>query len=139
MAEVDGAGVEGGADADLPELGAAERPRPAGRGDLEERLSDLLAPREAQTGAGPQALVHLEQAGLLDQVDDRVAVASERQPDAVAQVFAGRDDAVAEVGLGGRAGTHVVAGERDEVGRLEVDRVHRREAARAVEAAGRAQ
>jgi hypothetical protein len=108
-------------------------PRVAMRRAREPDLT--VAVGEAQARAGPQALVHLEEACLLDEVDDGVAVAAEREVDAVAQVVGDRNDAVAEVGLGGRAGADVVAGECGEVGGLEVDRVDRREAARAIEAA----
>ena len=106
VAEVDGAGVEGGTDADLPEFGAAEGRGAAAGGHVQEVAAELAAGvGEAQARAGAQALVHLEQAGLLDQVDDRVAVAAEREVDPAAQVIGGGDDAVAEVGelsLGGQ-------------------------------------
>ena len=56
--------------------------------------------------AGAQPLVQLHRAGLLEQVDDGVAVAAEAERMPASASSAGRADAVGEVALGGRAEAH---------------------------------
>lgn len=80
--------------------------------------------------AGDQPLVQLHRPGLLEQVDDRLAVGAERDGRSGVQQPAGGADAVGEVALGGGAHAHVGGGaaEQRHVHVGQVGGVHRRRA-----------
>ena len=79
-----------------------------------EQRAGVVAPALA---AG-EALVELDRAGLLEQVDGRVGVGAQRQAGARVGERPGRADAVGEVALGRRAQTAAAGGraERGDVG-----------------------
>ncbi len=87
----------------------------------EQRVRRPVAP-----GAGAQALVELQGAGLLERVDHRVTVAAERDGAAGRGQPAGRADAVGEVPFGGRTHADGGGGVGEELDVLvrQVGRVH---------------
>ena len=94
--------------------GAGRGPGQLGRGEVAALL-------------GGQPLAELDAAGLLEQVDDGLAVAAQGERAARGEQRAGRADAVGQVGLGGRAEARVAAAaaQPGHVGGPQVGGVHR--------------
>ncbi len=131
----------------------ASKGRPDAR-RAERRLSQRRGPSFGRRRRGDRARAHLgpprgrsarrvrrrsfisEQAGLLDQIDHSVAVAAERDRGAGSAMVDRRDDPIPQIGLGGRASADMLGPEELPISGVDVDRVDRGEASRAVEAAG---
>ena len=129
MLEVERDQVGGGARRDLRRRQAQAAGAVVGEAAPERRRRALVAGGDEHVAATAQAArAALGLAGLLEGVEAHVRIGAERDRHASLPELGGRQEAVAEIGLGGRAGAHGRARLREQVelaGR-DVRRVHDR-------------